>query len=58
MGLIDKAKSVFKGHGDTAKSGVDKGAGMADDRTGGKYTDKIDAGSDKVKDGIDDFTQE
>ena len=34
-------------------TGIDKAADFADDKTGGKYDDKIDTGADKVKDGLD-----
>jgi hypothetical protein len=53
MGLMDKLKSLVGGNKDKAKGGVDKGAGIADSKTGGKYTDNIDTGADKAKDGID-----
>jgi hypothetical protein len=58
MGLLDKAKSLISGHESKAKAGVDKGADLADDRTGGKYSDKIDMGADKAKDAIDDLGAE
>ena len=58
MGLLDKAKGMLKGHEDQAKKGVDKGADFADDRTGGKYDDKIDMGAEKAKDQIDEMGAE
>jgi hypothetical protein len=53
MGLLDKAKGMLSGHEDKAKKGIDKAGDMADDKTGGKYADKVDMGQDKAKDGID-----
>ena len=57
MGFLDKAKSnltkAVDEHGDEIGKGVDKAAEAADKRTGGKYADKIDTGSDKAKDGLD-----
>ena len=53
MGLLDKIKSMIGGNSSQAKGTVDKGASVADDKTGGKYTDKIDTGAEKAKEGID-----
>jgi hypothetical protein len=53
MGIVDKAKEMLGGHTDQAKDGVDKAANMAEEKTGGKYDDKIEMGADKAKDGID-----
>ncbi len=53
MSILDKAKSLLGKNKDKAKGGVDKGAVVADKKTGGAHTDKIDAGADKAKDAID-----
>lgn len=53
MGLLDKIKGMIGGNKDQAKGAVDKGAAIADDKTGGKYGEHIDTGADKAKDGID-----
>ncbi|MEO8694942.1 MAG: antitoxin [Acidimicrobiales bacterium] len=53
MSILDKAKSLIGKNRDKSKDGVDKGAGIADKKTGGAHTDKIDAGADKAKDAID-----
>jgi hypothetical protein len=53
MGLLDKAKAWVGGNKSQAHSAVEKGADLADDKTGGKYTDKIDTGEDKARDQID-----
>jgi hypothetical protein len=37
------------------KGGVDKAADVADDKTGGKHTEKIEDGAEKVKDAVDDL---
>jgi hypothetical protein len=58
MGLLDKAKGMISGREDKAKQGIDKAADMADDRTGGKYTERIDQGGDMAKDRIDDLGAE
>ncbi|MGD9958014.1 antitoxin [Nocardioides sp.] len=57
MGLLDDAKGKISDlvdkHGDKVADGVDKAAALADDKTGGKYSDKIEAGAQKAKDALD-----
>ena len=53
MGLLEKAKKLFGGHADQAKQGIDKAADVADDKTGGKYTERIDDTADKAKSMVD-----
>lgn len=53
MGLMDKAKGLLQGKGDQAEDLIDKAAGMAKDRTGGKHADKIDSAAEKAKDVVD-----
>ena len=55
MSILDKVKGLIGKNKDKAKGGVDKGAGVADKKTGGAHSDKIDAGADKAKDAIDDL---
>jgi hypothetical protein len=54
VGIFDKFKKkaadVAEEHGDNIEAGIDKAAEVADDKTGGKYTDKIESGSEKAKD--------
>ena len=40
-------------HGDKIADGIDKAAAMADKKTKGKYTDKIDQGTGKAKEALD-----
>ena len=49
MGLFDKlkgakgkAKGVAAQHGDKIAKGVDKATDVVDDKTGGKFTDKLE----------------
>ena len=51
--LKDKATDLLDEHGDKIKDGIDKAAGLADDKTGGQHTDKIESAADKAKDAID-----
>jgi hypothetical protein len=53
MSIMDKAKGLIGKNRDKAKDGVDKGAGVVDEKTGGAHTEKIDAGADTAKDAID-----
>ncbi|HZN71949.1 MAG TPA: antitoxin [Micromonosporaceae bacterium] len=52
--MFDKAKGKLAGHGDDVQQGVDKAAEAADEKTGGKYSDKIDKGAEAVKGRLDD----
>jgi hypothetical protein len=56
MGLLDKAKGLIGKHEDQAKDTVDKVAEVADDKTGGKHTEKIEDAAEKAKDTIDKLT--
>lgn len=50
MGFMDKVKGMLGQHSDKAGQGLDKGSETLDKRTGGKYTDKIQTGTDKARD--------
>lgn len=57
MSFFDKAKAAVTDavdkHGDKIADGIDKAAGMADQKTGGKHRDKIQGGAAKAKDALD-----
>jgi ABC-type transporter Mla subunit MlaD len=53
MGILDKLKDLAKGKGEQIDSAIDKAADLADDKTGGKHTDKIEQAADKAKDVVD-----
>ena len=53
MGLLDKAKSLLSQNKDKANDAVDKVGDMVDDKTGGKYADKVDTAQDKAKEMLD-----
>ncbi len=57
MGLMDKVKGLVSGNKEQAKDAVDKVADVVDDKTGGKHTDKIEDGAEKLKDGIDKLAE-
>lgn len=56
MGFLDKLKGntaklkeTAADHADQIEDGIDKGADLIDDKTKGKYSDKIDSAADKAK---------
>lgn len=57
MGMLDKfkkqASDLAEEHGDKVDGAIDKAADFADDKTGGKYSDKIEAGAEKAKDMVE-----
>ncbi|MGW1997172.1 Rv0909 family putative TA system antitoxin [Embleya sp. NPDC001921] len=56
MGVFDNIKAKAEGllgqHGDKVDKGVDKAAEVADRKTGGKHTDKIQGASGKAKEAL------
>jgi hypothetical protein len=50
MSIIDKVKELLGQHSDKAERGIDKTGDVIDDKTGGKYSDKIDSAQEKAKD--------
>jgi len=57
MSFLDKfkgkAKQAVDQHGDKISDGIDKAARMADEKTKGKYSDKIETGTSKAKEALD-----
>jgi hypothetical protein len=53
MGFLDdalnKAKDAVSGHEDQVSDALDKASDIADEKTGGKFGDQIDAGVDQAK---------
>jgi MT0933-like antitoxin protein len=50
MGFMDKVKEMMSGHKDQASGAIDKAGDAVDDKTSGKYVDKVDTAQDKAKD--------
>ena len=48
--ITDKAKGLISEHADKVDDGIDKAADLVDEKTGGKYSDKIDTAAEKLKD--------
>jgi len=49
MGLFDKVKDLAGQHAEQVSDAIDKVAGVVDDKTGGKYADKISKGVNAAK---------
>lgn len=61
MGFKDwfsKGKELAGEHEEQVSEGIDKGADVADDRTGGKYADQIDTGAEKAKDFVEGLDED
>jgi len=58
MSILDKVKGMLGKNSEQAKTGVDKAAGVVDNKTGGTHTQQIDGAADKAKDAIDDLPKE
>lgn len=49
MSVMDKLKSMLKGHEDKAAQGIDKAGDFVDDKTQGKYSGQVDTAQEKLK---------
>ncbi|MGW1591949.1 antitoxin [Streptomyces sp. NPDC002386] len=49
----DKVSDLASRHGDKVQHGIDKAARTVDQRTKGKYTERIHAGTGKAKEAMD-----
>ncbi|MBD0843907.1 MULTISPECIES: antitoxin [unclassified Streptomyces] len=49
----DKVSGLAQQHGDKVQHGLDKAAKVVDEKTKGKYSDKIQTGTGKAKDAMD-----
>lgn len=62
MGFLDrfkkKATEVVDDQGDRIGEGLDKAADFVDDKTGGKYSERIDTGAEQAKDALDSLDGE
>ncbi|MEV6421180.1 antitoxin [Streptomyces sp. NPDC051662] len=48
MSMLDKLKSLLKGHEDQARQGVEKAGDAFDRKTGNKYSDQVDIAQKKI----------
>ncbi|WP_438291305.1 antitoxin [Streptomyces sp. HUAS TT7] len=49
----DKVSDLAQQHGDKIDHGLDKAAKLVDEKTKGKYSDKIESGTGKAKEALD-----
>ncbi|MEU7429813.1 antitoxin [Streptomyces sioyaensis] len=50
MSMMDKIKSMLKGHESQTDKGVEKAGDTVDDKTQGKYKGQVDTGQEKLRD--------
>jgi MT0933-like antitoxin protein len=59
MGLLDrfrsKAAQTVDDHGDQVGQGIEKAGDVVDDKTGGKYSDKVDTAQEKATDALENL---
>lgn len=49
MSIFDKAKDLARKNADKVEQGIDKLGDVIDEKTGGKYADKVDLAQEKLK---------
>jgi hypothetical protein len=49
MSIVDKMKDFLGKHGDQVDKVIEKAGDMADEKTGGKYADKIDMAQEQAR---------
>ena len=54
MGLLDKIKGMLGGNADKVKDGIEKAGDMVDEKTDGKFADKVDMAQEKIGDVLED----
>ena len=55
MGIFDKAKDALSEHSEHVDSGIERVGDLIDEKTGGKYADKVDQGQDLAGDKLRDY---
>ena len=53
MGLLDKIKAMIGGNADKVKGGLEKAGDMVDEKTDGKFSDKIEMAEEKICEVVD-----
>ncbi|WP_408015837.1 antitoxin [Rhodococcus chondri] len=51
-GLVDKGKELAAEHPDQVNQAIDKVGDVADQKTGGKFSDKVDTAQDAAKNAL------
>jgi hypothetical protein len=58
MGVFDKVKKLAEEHSEKLEGAVDKAAEVIDEKTGGKYSEQIESGTEKAKGFLEDLGNE
>jgi hypothetical protein len=58
FGNRSKARDMARQHGDKIDEGTDRAGRTADEKTGGKYDEQIQKGTDKGKDTMHRYTDD
>jgi hypothetical protein len=58
MSIVDKMKEFLGQHGDQVDKVVEKAGDMVDEKTGGKYADKVDKAQEQAKKTADKWSEE
>ena len=53
MGLVDKVKDLLSKNADKVETAIDKAGDVVDEKTQGKYADKVDKVQDAAKKAVD-----
>ncbi|RDG40011.1 antitoxin [Streptomyces corynorhini] len=53
MSMLDKLKSLLKGHEGVARQGVEKAGDAFDRKTGNKYRGQVDTAQKKIEEQLD-----
>ena len=53
MGLVDKVKNLLSKNADKVETAIDKAGDVVDQKTQGKYADKIDKVQEAAKKAVD-----
>ncbi|MDO5676637.1 MAG: antitoxin [Propionibacteriaceae bacterium] len=56
MGLFDKIGDLAKQHEDKIEQGIEQAGDFVDEKTGGKYADKVDQAQDLANEQLDKLT--
>jgi len=55
MGIFDKAKDALSEHSEHVDKAIDRVGDLVDEKTGGKYADKVDKGQGVAGDKLRDY---
>ncbi|WGT46193.1 antitoxin [Tessaracoccus lacteus] len=56
MGIFDKIGDLAKQHEDKIEEGIEKTGDFVDEKTGGKYAERVDQAQQAAKDQLDKLT--